>query len=666
MDLTSSQHSFQGSKQPHDFLALYGESNPSRSGHRSDEDKLAQLRTQDFLQPLERSGKATDHNIEASSGAETPVTEAVTASVEHILPGGIGSYSIGHISSYGQTDGKSDIPIVHVNAMEPKPEVSRAPFALWEERTTAVDSLRVADALASSGNEFFEKSGYWPTVRPRTDLSFHGKAPFNFSSVESGHQSLPSSSKNRPQTNQGFTEMMKSIKAVSEDDEEEDDDYAARNQEKRLPPKCDLPPKADNKVNESKANTPRSKHSATEQRRRSKINDRFQMLRELVPHSDQKRDKASFLLEVIEYIQLLQEKVRKYETTEQAWNQEGKKSMVWDMSKRSPGPEAPSESSRIVNGAILESKQNNENGASSKTMKISTTIHPDNAAASVEKVTNSHPPLPCNKLSPLIPGFSSYKDENSCSFDKATPLTLYMQQSAYPPFGRGFLHSALPKGQSASDVNCLHGVSSVANHTGSFNAMKSPQLVERQWPELRSCSPSQLQQESRCNGKMIPKEQESIVKHGSKTESQPSNALFNSYVSQSESEAASRQSQPQSSSSSDQHRLSKHQLPRGEEEELVIQGGIINVSSVYSQGLLDTLTQALQNSGLDLSQANISVQIDLGRRSRASEGTVNAKGPGQTIVEPLTSQQSQSQPRSGEATVENEQPNKRPKIENDP
>lgn len=44
--------------------------------------------------------------------------------------------------------------------------------------------------------------------------------------------------------------------------------------------------------------TPRSKHSATEQRRRSKINDRFQMLRDLVPHSDQKRDKASFLLEV--------------------------------------------------------------------------------------------------------------------------------------------------------------------------------------------------------------------------------------------------------------------------------------------------------------------------------------------------------------------------------
>lgn len=55
----------------------------------------------------------------------------------------------------------------------------------------------------------------------------------------------------------------------------------------------------DTKNTESmRGGTPRSKHSATEQRRRSKINDRFQMLRDLVPHSDQKRDKASFLLEV--------------------------------------------------------------------------------------------------------------------------------------------------------------------------------------------------------------------------------------------------------------------------------------------------------------------------------------------------------------------------------
>ncbi|KVH99303.1 Myc-type, basic helix-loop-helix (bHLH) domain-containing protein, partial [Cynara cardunculus var. scolymus] len=80
---------------------------------------------------------------------------------------------------------------------------------------------------------------------------------------------------------------------------------------------------------DQKPDSPRSKHSATEQRRRSKINDRhlyddvvwpkFSMLRGIIPHGDQKRDKASFLLEVIEYIQFLQEKVHKYEDSYQGW-----------------------------------------------------------------------------------------------------------------------------------------------------------------------------------------------------------------------------------------------------------------------------------------------------------------------------------------------------------
>ncbi|EPS63910.1 hypothetical protein M569_10872, partial [Genlisea aurea] len=59
--------------------------------------------------------------------------------------------------------------------------------------------------------------------------------------------------------------------------------------------------------------TSRSKHSETEQRRRSKINDRFQKLREIIPNSEQRRDKASLLLEVIDYIQFLQHKVSKLE-----------------------------------------------------------------------------------------------------------------------------------------------------------------------------------------------------------------------------------------------------------------------------------------------------------------------------------------------------------------
>ncbi|KAL5201314.1 hypothetical protein ABZP36_035668 [Zizania latifolia] len=80
---------------------------------------------------------------------------------------------------------------------------------------------------------------------------------------------------------------------------------------------------------DQRPNTPRSKHSATEQRRRSKINDRFQILRELLPHTDQKRDKATFLLEVIEYIRFLQEKVQKYEASFPEWNQENAKILPW-------------------------------------------------------------------------------------------------------------------------------------------------------------------------------------------------------------------------------------------------------------------------------------------------------------------------------------------------
>ncbi|KAF8108282.1 hypothetical protein N665_0112s0038 [Sinapis alba] len=77
----------------------------------------------------------------------------------------------------------------------------------------------------------------------------------------------------------------------------------------------------DGKENE-KASAVRSKHSVTEQRRRSKINERFQVLRELIPNSEQKRDTASFLLEVIGYVQYLQEKLQKYEGSYHGWSQE--------------------------------------------------------------------------------------------------------------------------------------------------------------------------------------------------------------------------------------------------------------------------------------------------------------------------------------------------------
>ncbi|CAA2959166.1 transcription factor BIM2 [Olea europaea subsp. europaea] len=63
---------------------------------------------------------------------------------------------------------------------------------------------------------------------------------------------------------------MKSGKGHQEEEEEVDEEFCAR--------KDAMP----------------STNNAKEQRRRSKINERFQLLRELIPNSNQERDTASF------------------------------------------------------------------------------------------------------------------------------------------------------------------------------------------------------------------------------------------------------------------------------------------------------------------------------------------------------------------------------------
>ncbi|KAG6534821.1 hypothetical protein ZIOFF_008725 [Zingiber officinale] len=155
-------------------------------------------------------------------------------------------------------------------------------------------------------------------------------------------------------------------------EEEDDDDREFGKRESPFSHK-DLGTKIDGKGSgtDDLPSSPRSKHSAMEQRRRNKINDRqvdgmvvyvalfrqlgvllltfylfgvlddlpendvgiltiFQILGELIPHSDQKRDKASLLLEVIEYIRFLQEKIQKYETSYSGWNHDDAKLMPWN------------------------------------------------------------------------------------------------------------------------------------------------------------------------------------------------------------------------------------------------------------------------------------------------------------------------------------------------
>ncbi|KAJ0094630.1 hypothetical protein Patl1_16630 [Pistacia atlantica] len=87
---------------------------------------------------------------------------------------------------------------------------------------------------------------------------------------------------------------MRTSKPNQDDEEYDDEDFMSK---KETTSNCNNNNIKEGK-NSDKASAIRSKHSVTEQRRRSKINERFQILRDLIPHSDQKRDTASFLLEV--------------------------------------------------------------------------------------------------------------------------------------------------------------------------------------------------------------------------------------------------------------------------------------------------------------------------------------------------------------------------------
>ncbi|GLT34562.1 hypothetical protein SLA2020_090710 [Shorea laevis] len=255
--------------------------------------------------------------------------------------------------------------------------------------------------------------------------------------------------------------------------------------------------------NSDKANAIRSKHSVTEQRRRSKINERFQMLRELVPNTDQKRDTASFLLEVIEYVQYLQEKVQKYEGSYLGWNPEPTKLIPWRNSRWR---------SQSFVGNPLAVK--NDSGPGS-----------------------------------MFPGKF---DENNI----------------------GITPTMFTGSQNPLDCEPNRDVTS---------------RVMDQQPEL-------------ANKGMPPPMPASIQGDG---------VLM----------------QPLQRPMSDAHLIDSPILSDtiSQTEELAIEGGTISISSIYSQGLLNSLTQALQSAGIDLSHAKVSVRIDLGKR--ANPGTAAYQDP---------------------------------------
>ncbi|WZZ32901.1 hypothetical protein YC2023_016302 [Brassica napus] len=279
-----------------------------------------------------------------------------------------------------------------------------------------------------------------------------------------------------------------------------------------------------------KASAVRSKHSVTEQRRRSKINERFvefkqlkfqalevdvahlvnfeiiqefQVLRELIPNSEQKRDTASFLLEVIGYVQYLQEKVQKYEGSYPGWSQEPTKLTPW---------------------------RNNHWRVQSLA---------------------SHPVAVNNGSAPVIPFPGKFEDITVAS-----------------------AHATVSEVQ--NPVECDKGRAIASKSIDS-----QPELDDKGLPPLQPIHPL----------------------------------------------AHSEQVNNECPATSD---------GQGPSDDLVIESGTISISTVYSHELLSSLTQSLQNAGIDLSHAKLSVQIDLGKRANPSnknlltsdiEGATRSRNP---------------------------------------
>lgn len=445
----------------HDFLSIYASAavagkDPSLQLHDSKPAAAASqgffLKTHDFLQPLE--------NPPAASVPER----------QHALPGGIGTFTVSQqqVPGPGARTTAAAAPVVVV---KPEPPA----FVLWGQPTAA----QPISAHAGAGHHHQQ----WT-------LPFAGAGQ-----AASAPRQHPPGRKRRAGGGRGFMES--GSRSNGGDGFDDDDDGLAARREVSSSLQ-DLAVRVDGKGGscsgsgtDQRPNTPKSKHSATEQRRRSKINDRFQILRDLLPHTDQKRDKATFLLEVIEYIRFLQEKEQKYEASFPEWNEENAKLLPWsNMYFRSSWKNAQSKG-QIAGDALPDPSQFITNGSS--------------------------------------PEFN---------------ITAKLDD----------------------------------NHTtvASAAASGAPDHAEIDHIASVSCRSADT----------------------------PTNILNN----------ATPQSQPQWADASgvDDCGVNSDMLNN---QQLTIDEGTISVSSQYSQELLNTLTHALQSSGVDLSQANISVQINLGKRA---------------------------------------------------
>ncbi|KAK3123735.1 hypothetical protein QOZ80_8AG0635270 [Eleusine coracana subsp. coracana] len=438
----------QGDKATHDFLSLYSAAKDSALPLIPESKKAPPsqgffLKTHDFLQPLERPSSPPPTQQPA---AEKPVN------TRHALPGGVGTFSISRPAA-------ADLP----GAVKQEPA-----FALWGRPEPRGHPWSLPFAAAA---RCVAVASARPQPQQQQQMPPERKAGGGFMDAVS-----------RSSGGAGF---------------DDDDGHAARREVSSSLKELNV--RVDTKGGSCSGsagtdqlpNTPRSKHSATEQRRRSKINDRFQILREILPQNDQKRDKASFLLEVIEYIRFLQEKVQKYEVSHEEWNQENAKVMPWsNIYFRSFWKNAQTKDE--VNGDVAADPSPVVKNGSSHGFPFSVNPGDDNNAATFEIASGGHEVAETNQK-----GRASYKEADTPSNG---PNNVMSQNAAQ-------LTKPLPTEDSAVNSEML----------------KDP--------------------------------------------------------------------------------------------ELTIDEGAISLSSQYSQGLLATLNHALQNSGIDLSQASISVQINLGKRA---------------------------------------------------
>ncbi|KAK1272658.1 Transcription factor BIM1 [Acorus gramineus] len=525
----------QGNKTTLDFLSLYKDSSFQDSGPSS---QGYFLKTQNLLQPLE---KVPD----TSPGTATPPNPPNSA--EHVLPGGIGTFSISHVSyPHHRTAAAVVKPeAVAYDRSNRKGSSGEGPygrgFTLWDESAAA------AAVVAAAKDHVRERQ---PATRVTEDKPGQQRWTSPYGASRSSSSSFGSLSSSRQLA--AHDKQLRVMEAARsgkgfDDDDDDDEDFGKRD----VSAQKELTVKVDGKGGgggDQKANTPRSKHSATEQRRRSKINDRFQILRDLIPHSDQKRDKASFLLEVIEYIQFLQEKVNKYESTYPGWTQENAKLMPW---KNSQGP----------GESIVDHSMVIKNGPASGFM-----FSGNENSVPVAPMISSQTPAESDN----IDTGAAYKPMEVSSKVPALPVPL--QPNLFTPTGRV---SGFPQQRLVSDTEM---------------ASQNPQA---QW--LRAC---------------------------------PNECLSSTNM-------------------------------LSEQEELAIDEGTISISSAYSEGLLNTLTHALQSSGIDLSQANISVQINLGKRAISKPSTVTSVAKDQD--DPSTSNRT---PTNSRVAEESEQAQKRQRTDN--